>query len=264
MDYYPQNTVANYITHLPRTVQLPGVWEVAVVEAHYPCSFATVDESSVISIKLYQEQPYYAAAALSGSLTGEQSKFNTPQIVEAYTITEPVPTGNYQDVQELIDMLNTHKELSKHLLFEYNSKTNKVQVETRNHVIKVNLPQRLALLMGFDPKETDIKQNSKPIRPVNLQLGLPSYLYIYCDVVEPQLIGDTMAPLLQVVNIDSVDYVYGANKYVQFQSPHYIPVMKSSFESIEVDLRDDTGNHIPFQFGTSCVKLHFRRRAQWH
>lgn len=82
-------------------------------------------------------------------------------------------------------------------------------------------------------------------------------MYVYCDIVEPQLIGDAMAPLLQIINIDTINYVYEANKYIQFCIPHYVPLMKSCFESLEIDLRDHTGSLLPFHFGTSCVKLHF-------
>jgi hypothetical protein len=46
---------------------------------------------------------------------------------------------------------------------------------------------------------------------------------------------------------------------VMFENPHYLPVLKNEFEFLELDLRDDTGRSIPFQFGTSCVKLHFRK-----
>lgn len=79
--------------------------------------------------------------------------------------------------------------------------------------------------------------------------------------MEPQLIGDAMAPLLQIINIDTVYYVYGANKYVQFSIPHYVPLKKSFFESLEIDLRDHTDSLLPFHFGTSCVKLHFRKAS---
>lgn len=70
-----------------------------------------------------------------------------------------------------------------------------------------------------------------------------------------------MAPLLQIVNIDTSTYVYGANKVVQYYRPHYVPLLRNRFECLEIDIRDVAGNSPPFQFGTLCVKLHFRQRS---
>lgn len=257
MNYYPNNTVTNYITHLPRTIELYDRWEVAVVEIYYPCSFKTVNGSNVVQV----EVPYNPSMAMSGTLTGEGG-FNTPQLVEIKTITGELSPGSYSEVQDIIELLNKHQALAEHILFSYDPITKKVEITPKDNVIKVELPQTLALQLGFDPKEKDFKNHKKSVRPANIQLGLPSYIYIYCNIVEPQLIGDTSAPLLQIVNIDNSEYVYGTSKHVHFHSPHYVPVMKNSFESIEIDLRDDTGNNIPFEFGTSCVKLHFRKCAQ--
>lgn len=177
MDYYPQNTVANYITHLSRPVQLSGAWEVSLVELHYPCSFSSSEESSVIKINAFREQPATLAAlqlALSSdvkTVSGE-SNTKTPQIVEAYTIVEPLPKKiNYQDVQEIIDFINKHPVLAKHITFAYDPETKKIELKPRNHVTKVEIPQRLALQLGLDPSETDYKTNNKAIRPVNLRLG---------------------------------------------------------------------------------------------
>lgn len=45
-----------------------------------------------------------------------------------------------------------------------------------------------------------------------------------------------------------------------FSSPQYVPVLKREFENIEIDIRTETGAHVPFLFGTVCVKLHFKKK----
>ena len=47
-----------------------------------------------------------------------------------------------------------------------------------------------------------------------------------------------------------------------FESLHYIPVTRRDFDTIEIDIRDDTGRKLPFQFGHVVVKLHFRLKRQ--
>lgn len=267
--YYPDNTVANYKTQLSRTVQLPGVWKVAVVEVHFPCSFLTVDDNTVIYVyKTISARPTYAGKLLTEDDSQQQPTFirgmdvqglkiYKTKNVEPAIITAKLPAGNYTNIEEVIDSLNSLQKLAGHVSFEYDMK--KVEIIVGEHIDQIEMSHRLALQLGFDPGENDLKSNNKSIRPANMLLGLPSQMYVYCDIVEPQLIGDTMAPLLQIINIDTTNYVYGANKCVQFSSPHYVPLMKSSFESLEIDLRDHTGSLLPFHFGTSCVKLHFRK-----
>ena len=42
MDYYPQNTVAQYTTKLNSTIELDGDWEVGLTEISFPFSIENV------------------------------------------------------------------------------------------------------------------------------------------------------------------------------------------------------------------------------
>lgn len=241
MNYYPNNTVANYITHLPSVVRLSGgEWEVALVEAHYPCSFITVGGDA--RILLYTK--------------GDADK---PALIVA-----KVEPGNYKDIDELVNAINAIPKLkSNQCEFEHDRQTGKVElISIDQTVVQLELSSTLALQMGYDVHSVDLIKQRKAIRPPNLLAGIPSYMYVYCDLVEPQLVGDTVAPLLKIVNIDAKNYTYGAHNIVHFTDPHYVPLMKSSFESVEIDLRDSAGHHLPFHFGTTCMKLHLRREQQ--
>jgi hypothetical protein len=88
----------------------------------------------------------------------------------------------------------------------------------------------------------------------------PSHIYVYCNLVEPQIIGDTLAPIIRMVNTDFQQYSFGENVTKSFASLQYVPLMKLSFSTVKIDLRDNTGNLIPFCSGHSAVTLHFRRR----
>ena len=87
-------------------------------------------------------------------------------------------------------------------------------------------------------------------------------MYVYCDIIESVVIGDTLAPLLRIVNMDPVNHTFGSHTVDIFNPLHYVPVEKLNFEHIEIDIRDSTGRHLPFTFGTVSVKLHFRRRHE--
>lgn len=244
MKYYPKNTAANFVTHLPRSIHLDGgQWEMALVEVHYPCSFVTVNDEQYIYVYV-------------------QDKGHTPTNPKTKLVAVKVDVGDYRTVEDLEKTLNHNQTLKDYVTFMYEPKSKTMELAIRTPVDQIELSPTLALQLGYDPNETDLLHNKKAIRPANLRLGLPSHMYVYCDLVEPQLVGDTVAPLLKIVNIDVSSFEYGAQKTVLYTNPHYVPLVKSTFENVEIDLRGDTGLHLPFQFGTTCVTLHFRRAQQ--
>jgi hypothetical protein len=82
---------------------------------------------------------------------------------------------------------------------------------------------------------------------------------IYCDVIEEQRIGDTFAPVLQVLNLRSNP---DADSITFYDNPAYLNVNKSIINSINIRICDLSGNPIQFEnLFTFCIlKLHFRKR----
>jgi len=52
--------------------------------------------------------------------------------------------------------------------------------------------------------------------------------------------------------------------HARYEKPIYIPLQKKHFDSIEIDIRTDTGKPVPFEYGKVIgkviVTLHFRLR----
>lgn len=238
--YYPKNNAYNYTTHLPRNIHLDGdEWEVALVEAHFPSIFLTLGEGEYVEIVIDDaKQP--------------EGKSTYRMELEA---------GDYNTVDELLEHINGYQKLKEAgFKFIIDSTNGFVGVENNPNLKVTNLfvSNNLALMLGVDSipgKSADV------VRTPDLTLNKPTQMYVYCDLVDPQLVGDTMAPLLRIVNINTRNASYGAMVSVHFTDPHYVPVLKSTFETVEIDLRNDKGYHLPFRFGTSCMKLHFRRVA---
>lgn len=126
------------------------------------------------------------------------------------------------------------------------------------YIIGIYLSNKLNLQLGFEPN-TNLYDKPIGIRPPNIQLGLPSQFFIYCDIISPQIVGDVLAPLLRVIAMNTLKYTYGTNRMMTFSPPYYLPIMRREFDIIEIDIRSETGEPIPFEFGTSCIKLHFKR-----
>ena len=243
-DYFPKNTVSSYTTHLARQIRLEGdgEWEMALVEAHYPCSFVTVSDESFIWLEYNLVLP------------------GIPITASTEHIMLKMKSGYYKNIGDLLKMINSAKDVAQYLYFEYDKQLDRVKITTMvDGISDLHFSDALALQLGFDPYEEDLANNLTGVWSPNITMGLTTHMYVYCDLIEPQMIGDTTAPLLKIINIDRDNYAHGAHKTVHFTSPHYVPVMKGTFETIDIDLREHTGRKASFLFGTSYVKLHFKR-----
>ena len=84
-----------------------------------------------------------------------------------------------------------------------------------------------------------------------------SLIYVYCDLIEHRLVGDTLAPLLRILpTADQTSDII----HCIFQKPHYIPLAKRNFNFIEILLATDTGKKLQFQSGKTVATLHIRPR----
>ena len=99
---------------------------------------------------------------------------------------------------------------------------------------------------------------------------IPS-LMIYSDLVEYSSVGDTKALLLRCFpfiselkggdNITTGQYM----NYQTFSNLQFRPLLKNSFHSIDIDLRDKSGEKIPFvSAGITRLVLMFRKVSSIH
>ena len=95
------------------------------------------------------------------------------------------------------------------------------------------------------------------IRPVDINASYNS-LYVYCDNVEHNLVGNTIAQLLRAVEVPS-EKKYGDVITLTYNKPHYIPLQTNCFDTIHIAIKDDTGENIKFEFGRVLVKLIFKK-----
>ena len=64
---------------------------------------------------------------------------------------------------------------------------------------------------------------------------------------------------MKVVEVpNNVDF--GQQVVINYPNIQYVPILTNEFDHIEIDIRDDAGHNIPFEFGRSIVVLHFRKR----
>ena len=99
-------------------------------------------------------------------------------------------------------------------------------------------------------------------------IALIHSLMIYTDLIEYHIVGDTKAPLLRCFPFSSKPKsgdIIPTGQYMNYQTfsnLQFRPLLKNSFHSIHIDLRDTSGERIPFvSVGITRLVLMFRKAS---
>lgn len=85
-----------------------------------------------------------------------------------------------------------------------------------------------------------------------------SRLYLCCDLLEDSYVGNTLAPVLRNVEIQSR---YKKFKSTEYNDPAYIKVKASFFQSVRFYLRDERLN--PVEFTSNDLHCVIRVKKRW-
>jgi hypothetical protein len=266
MDKFPDNSPEEYTTKLKHPIMLKGRWEVALVEFQYPDTILNITEDALISVQHYDR--------LQEEL-GDGTDFRN---FGGRDFDIRVPPGCYANAEELLDVIR--KQVPDMRVHEMtNHRTEKLlrsAVESDHKIpaftISMNGPkveiciitprigvtfdnEHLQRMMGYSKKCVEGLGIHVAEKPLNLGLGNQS-IFVYCDVADYSLVGDTATQFLRSVSIKGRNREIIAEK---FDSPHYVPVLPSCFETVHVHLANDLGDSVEFGTGKTILKLHFRQ-----
>jgi hypothetical protein len=248
--YYPNNTVTRYTTRLENGIALSGDWEVGLVEIQYQHTWFNLerDEGTIV-----------------------YSQFVSPHIepMGYFNKMLNLAPGYYDSITDLVQAIN---ECIKHMAdefkleafptFKYSAITKRLNANVNWGAHLLFSPALCAMLGLIESQNTIQHDNYSDEAPLewvsahacDINRGFSS-MYVYCNVLEHIPIGDTKAPLLRIVHLSGKG---GDNVHTLYEKPLYVPLQQKHFDSIEIDIRSDTGNPIPFEYGKSIVTLHFR------
>ena len=162
-------------------------------------------------------------------------------------------------MQSLIDKMNHLIKMKiidhKHpkIKFLYSEPTKKVSVKFGSKKNSVSLNPFLANLLGLKYHLNGPgRYDGTKIVDMHRQ---HSSMYIYCDLIRHRSVGDSMVPLLRVVPVTEThkDLIH-----VIYDKPHYIPIGKQQFDTVEILLSNDSGETPSFGTGKTVVTLHVR------
>ena len=130
------------------------------------------------------------------------------------------------------------------------------------HIFRKNVGNEFGVLMiGKGPHEPEFACDIVRVHS----------LMIYSDLVEYNIVGDTKAPLLRcfpfISKVKGGDIITTGQylNYQTFSNLQFRPLLKTSFHSIHIDLRDTSGEKIPFvSVGITRLVLMFRNVSNIH
>ena len=177
--------------------------------------------------------------------------------------------GKKQDLEDWTERVNRVKASEDvpdvdGIQFSFNETLYRVNIELDTKKIDyVELSPHLAVVLrynsGLESVILDKSQNQAKYQP-GLTGGFYA-MYVYCNIVENQIVGNYRVPLLRSVHVEGN---HGDIRDKIFHSPHYVPVVAREIDLIEIDIKGDNDQSIEFVSGKVVVKLHFRKKRLFY
>ena len=250
---FPDNALSSFTNFIPEQLNLDGQWEVALSELSYPSMYQNVTEGQFMFFdkKLSKSSEfYYLEPGLYPSDT---------DIVEAMNI--------------LIQEKHNHSENC--IKVKVSRKTQKVEIHLANetsglaffstdlgHIFGSNVGNEFGVMLkGKGPYEPEFAYDIVRIHS----------LMIYTDLIEYNIVGNSKTPLLRcfpfISKPKSRDIITTRQymNYQRFSNLQFRPLLKNSFHSIHIDLRDTSGEKLPFvSVGITSLVLMLKKASIIH
>lgn len=277
MEYYPENTLANFSNKMPKTLDLNvfenEVWYAAVTD----CSFTTIKKGDGSNIS-----KIFFHAVTDSALSG-----NIIEVLRgSFDFFKEISHKNFflkwkQNDQNFIE--KKHKEfdsLNKDIYTFFLQQTNNEKYWIKmNHVYTANelfdtIFSQIAMknwsleIEAFEQKIKNIQtknDNEKSLHTKSIIKEVknlfPNYVCIYTDIIEPRILGGKLSRAMVMYPMRTRE---NQNEYphnLQIKNIQYCRVDKNRITDISVMLADETGaklNFIDSDFSTMIV-IHFQK-----
>lgn len=197
LEIYPRNKASSFIVQLPHKITLTDDWVVGLAEIQFPYNFFNVSEGN-----------------------------NTLTYTNGFQIIHrSIENGFYKSVSELVGAVREKTKDFGDDWIHFDSRTNRVRIKplkaisdevqsTSNRSIQFH--GLLALQLGFAPDTDVLKYDLSPYIG-NVYFGIPDQTFLYCDLIEPQLIGYDSTQVLKIINTTQRKANFGTSCYHGFQ-----------------------------------------------
>ena len=264
---FPNNTVGHYDTTLARNIALESSYEVGLSEMLLPPPKSAVRKMQYLSfVDLEKPDQGRVIIGIPPECFITLARFKRTLRKKEYLQFADIEYSRSE--YEFVGIRLKEDKPKEKLPFTFTLKDHRVILTvTKNCELQFIAAHQMAKLFGF--------KNNKPYvagaerhesytgdydysGATNMDL-----LYVYCDIVEYGIVGDTLAPCLRTIPLTSRDVTDNDKAIVErFESPHYVPVQRNVFSTIQILIANDNGNEVHFGDLVAIIKLHFRPKKR--
>jgi len=230
--YFPDNRVSKFRIKTPVKLSLVN-YEVALTEVNYVysrCTFTGVNSDNVLKIHTQD---------INDSSEKE------------FQIT------HFSSISHLIDELNSCLTPLTSVHFSFSESQNRTRISLKANT-RLQISEKLSYTLGFAGKTKfhSIAAVQK-VSETSPDLTSGSYsMFIYSDIVQPQIVGSELVPLLRIVNLDGKE---NQPVTVSFPNLYYLPLSRTNFDIISIVLCDEFGEELGLDKGQVTLTLHFKQ-----
>lgn len=241
--YFPSNRASKFRIKTPTKFEFnPNEYEVGLTEISYICSIKPLTGSNNdnrISITEHKTN------ALTQDLLLNLNVYTTLQhLVDAINNEIPIDNSGEKRVTLTYDKA---KRLSSINLYPN---------------MELTISEKLSYILGYDGVISfrNVISHSIPFNSTSTPSLLAGayHMFIYSDIVQPQIVGSELVPLLRVVNLSGNESEVITST---FQNPYYLPLARNVFDTISIILCNEFGEELEIDKGMVNITLHFRKNG---
>ena len=238
---FPENNPSEYVTNLSRWIELNGEWEVGLHSVAY----------TQWNIIKHLNEPILCTVISRGKTV----KYEIVLTKKYYTTIDEYIT----DINESVKKLFKKEGFDETRYIKFSIVNGKVTITSSHFTIYLRKEQ--AVVLGFmkfdDPEEVKkIAKGNTTTGSYNANLHRKTNIHVYCDIIQPQIVGDMEIPLIGIIPTEKTTGTY--ETVYAMENIHYIPIQTKSFQKIKVLLRSSTNEPIPFEYGRALITLHLK------
>ena len=254
---FPANNAAHFIVQLPMELNLPHDYAVALVEIHFSLNFKTRKQERNVSRIRKPRTPFHPFMR-EQKQRGVSEKFVKERVKQdaAHTFTGSLPKtpSVEEEISDSDSSCSDAMEEERGRLLEIIHQYDKIITEQQQTIVEERQKSQL-----WQETCSAIIHGNRTI-PINvISTGAPRYLYVYCNIVKKRCLGDTYSNFLHVVRVPTPQ-LGGDTEMDRMHTPMYYRLERSTFDQIEIVLRDESGRKVAFEEGAVViVTLHFKQ-----
>ncbi|NQY53279.1 MAG: hypothetical protein HRT42_06855 [Campylobacteraceae bacterium] len=132
-------------------------------------------------------------------------------------------------------------------------------LNSANYVTELHMDKDFALLLGFNTRIELLYPNMRVVSPYQSRIIPNDLLFIYSNVVNSIIVGDSLSQLLRIVPVTK-DAKFGSLIHSEYKNLQYLPLNTQYLNSIRFTIRNIEGNLVKFLSGphTIVLNLHIR------